>query len=333
MVDSQQRVLFVITIDTEIDKSHDWSVSSRESFQSVVQGIPDVLTPLFTKYRARPTYLLSAEVMENDDCVGVLGDLEGSELGTHLHGDVVEPQRRLRTLKAERIEEMQCSYPRELEFHKLKNLTDLFVSKFGHPPSSFRAGRWGAGDNTIGCLQQLGYKVDSSVSPGVIWDYPQGCADYLMAENQPYFPSLDRLAERGESSVLEVPASVLCSNVKRRLLRSRKVRESREVMRVVERFLPTLWLAPVSLDAVRMNYLMDRILYDQSSQRTVVMNMTFHSIDIIPGASPAAADAGQSRRILRRMEQVLQRASSSGFHFVTLSEVYSHYENGQRGQI
>jgi len=52
--------------------------------------------------------------------------------------------------------EIQSSYSQEIEFEKLKNLTDLFINKFGHRPTSFRAGRFGAGNNTISALENLG---------------------------------------------------------------------------------------------------------------------------------------------------------------------------------
>ena len=81
----------LITIDTEIDKAKDWRVSSSESFSSVTTGIPDKLTKIFSKYGARPTYLLSPEVIRNDECVSILKNLKDCELGTHMHGDMIEP--------------------------------------------------------------------------------------------------------------------------------------------------------------------------------------------------------------------------------------------------
>ena len=80
----------LITIDTEINKSRNWRVSSNQSFSSVTEGIPEKLTTLFSKYGARPTYLLSSEVIRDDDCLSVLRSLKDCELGTHLHGDMID---------------------------------------------------------------------------------------------------------------------------------------------------------------------------------------------------------------------------------------------------
>ena len=38
-------------------------------------------------------------------------------------------------------------------------------STFGHAPASFRAGRFGIGPRSIGILDDLGYAVESSVTP------------------------------------------------------------------------------------------------------------------------------------------------------------------------
>jgi hypothetical protein len=87
------RKILVITIDTEIDRSRDWSIANPPSFRSVLEAIADRLTPLFSRYGARPTYLLSPEVIEDDACVRCLRGLANVELGTHLHGDFVDPGR------------------------------------------------------------------------------------------------------------------------------------------------------------------------------------------------------------------------------------------------
>ena len=205
----------VITIDTEIDKSPNWNVSGDQTFHSVLNGIPNKLVPLFNNFGSKPTYLLSSEVIENKDCVNVLKDIRNCELGTHLHGDLVDPQKRIKNMANQNTSELQSSYSQEIEFEKLKNLTDLFINKFGHRPTSFRDGRFGAGNNTISALENLGYLVDSSVTPGVNWDLLEGKINYLDAKCQPYFPSRLEILREGESTVLEVPISIVSPSIRR----------------------------------------------------------------------------------------------------------------------
>src|SRR5205823_3568889 len=142
-----QRALMV-TIDTEVDKDRAWRISDPPSFSSVIQGVPDVLSPLFDEFGVVPTYLLSPEVIEDRESAAVLGELgDRAELGTHLHAEFVEPERTLRreVMAGQPTEAVQCAYPPEVERAKLKSLTDLFTATFGQRPTAFRAARYGLG--------------------------------------------------------------------------------------------------------------------------------------------------------------------------------------------
>lgn len=66
----------LITVDTEIDKSKVWKVSSNESFSSVTTEIPEKLGKLFSWYSAKPTYLLSPEAIRNEARVSILKSLK-----------------------------------------------------------------------------------------------------------------------------------------------------------------------------------------------------------------------------------------------------------------
>lgn len=60
-------------------------------------------------------------------------------------------------------------YPDDIEKKKLKNLTDLIQKELGVIPTWYRAARFGADENTIQILQELGYQYDSSVTPHINW--------------------------------------------------------------------------------------------------------------------------------------------------------------------
>ncbi len=314
------RILLTITIDTEIDKSPDWRVSANGTFFSVLGGIPNKLTPLFNHFGAKPTYLLSSEVIENKDCVSLLKNIDNCELGTHLHGDLVEPNRRIYKIGNERTYEMENSYPKEIEYEKLKNLTNLFVEKFGYNPESFRAGRFAAGANTISSLEKLGYLVDSSVTPGVDWDYPEGRADFLGAKEQPYFPSKEiLLLEEGSSKVLEVPISIVTPKLRKYFCNLDKVKTVRGI---VDRIFPARWLRPSFQSSRGMVDVIKKVIRRYGVNNAVVLNMMFHSMEVIPNASPYTKTEDECRALIGRIEKVLEYCVTNGFNFVTLSELY-----------
>jgi hypothetical protein len=322
MASTEDKRFFVVTIDTEIDKSADWMVPPDESFHSVLEGIPARLSPLFDGFGTKPTYLLSSEVIENDDCVSTLKGLRDCELGTHLHGDLIEPQRTIYELRNRSTAAMQCSYSKEIEREKLANLTDLFIRKFGHRPTSFRAGRFGAGKNTVGLLEELGYMVDSSVTPCVDWDFPEGRADFMHVRDQPYFPGRADIVDAGDSRILEVPVSIVCPRIRRYLHYSGNVRLLRHMNKFVESMFPAVWLRP----SVHSTEEMLRVARSMERRKSpVVLNMMFHSMEVIPNASPYTKTEKECVAYLKRVEDILRYCRKNGFVFATLSELYPHY--------
>jgi hypothetical protein len=320
------RKILVITIDTEIDRSRDWSIANPPGFRSVLEAIPDLLTPLFSRYGARPTYLLSPEVMENDACVRCLGALANVELGTHLHGDFVHPDRTCWGEGGRYTKAMQCAYPEAVEFLKLQNLTTLFRDRFGYPPLSFRAGRFGARGHTLRCLAELGYLVDTSVTPAVDWVLPEGVARFRGAPHQPYFPDENDIRLPGALPILEVPVSIWESRIARTV---RWAGLEAVLAKVPIRTFQPVWLRPSFSSERRMRQVLCNLMADCGND-TFVANMMFHSQEFIPGASPYAETERACRRLLHRVQAVLEFAAEHGFEFRRLSDVYELYAERRR---
>ena len=324
--DMKNNIFFIITIDTEIDKSPNWEISPAEKFLSVLDGIPNKLSPLFYCYNAKPTYHLSPEVIENQECVDVIKTIENCELSTHLHGDLIEPNKTIYKYANRRSSEMQCSYPKEIEYKKLKNLTELFIEKFGYAPTSFRAGRFAAGTNTINSLERLGYLVDSSVTPFIDWNLPEGRANFLNASDQPYFPDKQDIVRVGDSKVLEVPVSIITSRFKKHFQFSNNVKLNKYLDIIANQLSPTYWLRPSFQSSQEMLYAIKRIIKKHHTKDIIVLNMMFHSMEIIPNASPYTKTDQDCYLFLRRIEDVLKYCVENNFQFATLSELYSYFK-------
>jgi hypothetical protein len=320
------KVFFVVTIDTEIDKSKDWKVSENETFFSVLDGIPKNLTPLFNRFGVKPTYLLSSEVIENNDCVNVLKNLKNCELGTHLHGDLIGPHKKIYKLSRARIAAMQNSYRGEIEYQKLKNLTDLFIEKFGYHPVSFRAGRFAASHNTINSLEKLGYLIDSSITPGVDWNYPEGRANFINAKNQPYFSNKENILEIGDSKILEVPLSIINSKFKKYFYFLNNTKPLQFLNKITVKILPIYWLRPSFQNVKEMLYVIKKITKQNSTKKNIVLNMMFHSMEVIPNASPYNKTEKDRKEFLKKIEKVLEYCKINKFSFVTLSELYPRFK-------
>ena len=177
-----EKIYLLVTIDTECDHDPHWVRSKPLRFESINIGLPQRLQPVFQSTGAIPTYLLTVEVMEDPSCVQTLRSLGGAhEFGTHLHSAFIEPEKKYLDYAGVDSPDFQCHCRPEIEFRKLENLTNLFVACFGRRPKSFRAGRYGAGANTIDALSQLGYALDTSVTPYIRWEHADGDVDYRHA--------------------------------------------------------------------------------------------------------------------------------------------------------
>jgi hypothetical protein len=307
----------LITIDTEIDKSKNWTVSSDESFSSVTTGIPDKLGKLFSKYGAKPTYLLSPEVIMNDSCVSTLKSLKECELGTHMHGDMIEPLGHQGPMANMATNAMQSSYTYEIERQKMVNLTAMFATRLGYKPVSFRAGRFAAGLNTLKILDELNYKVDSSVTPRVDWNYEEGRADFLRAPDQPYYPRENDILAPNGKGVLEVPVTILEPEKHRKW-------HSSVLHTLTDRLYRLQWLRPSNNTGPGMVEVMEQMAEHYADKKDVILTMMFHSMEVMPGASPYAATEKDCQRILDNIEHALAYAKDKKYRFSTLGEM-PHY--------
>ncbi len=165
---SALRPVLCVTIDCERDKGPRWRVRRPAAFSGVHEGIGARLDPLFRHFGVKATYLLSPEVMRDDAAATRMAQVArgGAELGTHLHAEYIGPSL---DEEAESTTIFQAALPPALERAKIAALTSLYVNTFGGRARSFRAGRFGIGAASLGILGDLGYTVDSSVTPFVDW--------------------------------------------------------------------------------------------------------------------------------------------------------------------
>ena len=298
------RPLLCVSIDCERDKGPGWRIQRPARYVGVHDGLARKLHPLFRRFGVKPTYLLSAEVIRDPASAERLARLPGSfELGTHLHAEYVAPgadDHAESTL-------FQAALPPEVERAKLGALTALYVDRFAAPPRSFRAGRFGIGAASLGILADLGYTVDSSVTPLLDWrGAGPGAPSFCDAPLVPYRPDPVHPARRGDSPLWEVPVTIR--------------RGPGQRLPLVGRRLPHRWLRPTWGTGSDLVALAREILTSPGS-RPVVLNVMFHNVEIVAGASPYARDAAQADAILGRLATLLAFARDAGVRSVGLADL------------
>ncbi len=305
--DARAQRQMLVTIDTEIDRDADWRIADPVSFSSVMHGIADVLTPLFERYGVRPTYLLSAEVLEHDPAIRALLSIPHAELGAHLHAELIDPERLVprERMAGTKRNTIQAQYEPEVERAKLRAITNLFHSQLGRRPTAFRAGRFGMSTRTLEFLAELDYRCDSSVTPGIRWDYSEGTVDYRNWGDQP------RVVSTASGPIVELPITIHRSPVA--YAASRLPIGSAVASRAARRVNPDRWLRPSRRSGRELIHLAG------SRQRTVLVLM-FHSVEIIPGRSPYSATPADVQRIVSAMQQLFAWWTGDGNVFSTMTE-------------
>lgn len=302
------RAYLCVSIDTECDKGPEWRSRRPMAFEGVHIGIVERLQPLFASYGAKPTYLVSPEVIRDARSAEELREIGTScELGAHLHGEYAEPG----AWEPEVTRDFQRDYEGDVEKRKLTYLTDQFIRTFQHQPMSFRAGRFGIGPRTIGILEELGYGVESSVTPNVDWsDQGSPGLSFEGSPTQPYRPDRADPGRPGDSTLLEVPVTI-----RKRLLNA---------LPGIGKKLEPRWLRPTWASGEALIRLAEDEISEArraSPGRPVVINAMLHNTEVIPDTSPYADTEADARAILDRLRVLLAFAQRESISVIGLGDV------------
>jgi hypothetical protein len=155
------RLLVVVDAEEEFDWNKPFSSSATGVTTMKLQHSAQLI---FARYGVVPSYAIDYPVASKPDGYEPLLDLlkDGvCEIGAQLHPWVTPPH----TEEVCERNSFPGNLPAELEYEKLKNLTETIEANLGVRPKLYRAGRYGAGPNTPGILERLGYPIDCSVLP------------------------------------------------------------------------------------------------------------------------------------------------------------------------
>jgi len=309
-------IYLTVTIDVEPDCSPSWYYSNPLTFQGVSIGIRERLQPLFNKYVIIPTYLINNVVLEDEQSIAIFKQLDGQfELGTHLHPEFIEPHKTVFDYAGAIGRLHSCFYPVDIEQAKIENITQLFIIKFGYAPLVFRAGRFSAGQNTFQALSKLGYKIDTSVTPHIVWNeqtYKQP-VDFSKAPEQPFFVT-DKL--------LEIPVSI----ISKPYFSLKEFVKSGAGLRRRYYFQKIIWLRPVYSTYKEMVELINVFKTKYSNNSDIVLNMMFHNVEIMPSLSPYTVTEADCSKYMDVLEQFFITCNRMGVKSLNLSSLYDCYK-------
>ncbi|HEX6038023.1 MAG TPA: hypothetical protein VFZ20_08290 [Longimicrobium sp.] len=156
----------VITVDTEPDDQ--WAPPSGGRLPPFTFANTRGLNRLKDHCRALGapvTWMTSYAIARDPESAAVLRAAagEGDEIAGHLHGWETPPFVPVDAGARPFIYE----YPRDERLAKHRALVAAHEDAFGARPVSYRAGRWGVDPIELEHLAELGYRIDSSIPPGI----------------------------------------------------------------------------------------------------------------------------------------------------------------------
>ncbi len=293
----------VITIDVEPDSDRDWKRKSPHSFSSLFHGLKQ-LRKISQDKKIPFVFFISPEVFSDPPALAELLKFSPAEIGTHLHAEYVPPQMTLQIGDHAASCQFPCSsISDQLEKKKIEYMTEQIEKRTGRRPISYRAARYGADINTINSLRDLGYKIDSSVSPHIDWRRAGG-PDFGDFPEQPYFISRHDFRAKAKSGILEYPITI----------------GPKRLPGLPAKWYFYCWLRPNITTLFEQKRLIRQRIKQYGPDGTVYFNLMFHSNEMKDGCSPSLISA---KAFFKKLRRILSYLDSQGSCFYTLAEIYS----------
>lgn len=293
------RPFFMVGVDTEADDQ--WTLEGRKRLSvENARALPRLQT-LCDAYGVRPSYLVTHEMATREPARSILRDLSATgrcEIGAHLHPWSSPPYRE---------EDLAGRYPSELELpqleSQLRDLTAAIESSVGVRPVSYRAGRHGFDSRSLRILEELQYRVDTSVDP-LFNETRKGGPSFAGAPVSPYWPGHADVRTEGASSVLEIPVSAATAPALpkslERLYASLPAIPWRGYLKRLG--LRPVWLRPSYSSVEDAKGLASALV----ARGVPTLNMLFHSSELVPLGSPYNRTGADVDLFFERLERVFE---------------------------
>ena len=315
----------VVVVDTE--EEFDWS----RPFSRAAIGVghikqQDRAQRILERYGIKPTYAVDFPIATQAAAYGPLREwLESGkcDIGAHLHPWVNPPYDE----EVSNLNSFPGNLPSGLEREKLARLTDAIATNFGRQPKSYRAGRYGIGRATGAILEELGFRIDTSVVARTDFRHMGGPDFSAMKTDLFWFGPSQR--------ILEVPLTVgWCGLLGRRGGSLQKVLTTHMAnqfrlpgvcarLGLYER----IRLTPEGASFAEMKRLTDSEL--EAGNR--IFLLSYHSPSVAPGNTPYVRDGTELEKFLGLIDRYCEYfVATCGGIGSTLEEVHELSE-GSRG--
>lgn len=295
---------FIITVDTEGDNQWSWKLGEKINTEN--SKYIDTFQTLCEEYGYKPVYLINYEMAQSDVLLDTIKkpSLEGRcEIGMHLHAWNTPPDYDV-SQKFDGCPYI-TEYPKEIIEAKHQFLKSYLEDRYEQEIVSYRAGRWATSDTLFDILEDLSFKVDCSVTPGINHNSNPGRSvaggnDYSRFSNKPF---------RIRENLIEVPMTTC----KKRRLKGSSIRAiASHIIKGKEQ-----WLRP----AVSSLGEMIEMIETSKKNGFDYVDLMIHSSELMPGGSPYCKNLDDVNQMLLKVECVFKTVQKE-YKGITLKEYY-----------
>lgn len=318
------RTLLVLTVDTE-EEGRWQGTYPREGNPCTNIAWLRRLAPMLAEFGVKPTFLVDYPVVQDAAAREVLAEMKAAhrgEIGAHLHpwcNPPYDDEDAGPNAGASSSSTYAGRLPAAVLRAKLAALSGAIEKGFGALPRSYRAGRWGFSGRSLEVLEELGFLVDTTVIP-LRWERGLDAPSFLRAPSVPYFPDREDPFRPGAFGVLEVPVpSIMTGPLGPAAERAARWLRPFPGMGTIMDGLGRAWLRPSTGDPESLRRAARAFL----ARELPVLQVMFHSSELMPGASPYVRDAAGLEAFLLRLRAILETVCAErGVAPATLLDVH-----------
>lgn len=309
----------VFTIDTEPDDQWARALAdgSLPPFTFANTRGLGRLRDFFRRHDAPVTWMTSYSVARDSESARLLcaAAAEGDEIAGHLHGWETPPftdfDRTARPFIGE--------YEPAMRLAKHRSLLAAHEDAFGARPVSYRAGRWGVDALELQHLAELGYRIDSSVPPGI--DFRDRAGLRQLGPDFRAYLKRGGLHPHRVGALWEVPASIVPTGLLhdgRAAMSVARAAARRNEDSTAARALSSalaglglhrlIWIRPLKHPRAQLVRATRALL----RRGVPLVNVMFHSSEAFVGTSPLSRHAEDVERLYGDLEAIINEARAHG---------------------
>lgn len=302
---------FMLFVDTE--EEFDWDAPFSRSGHGVtaLAGMAQGQA-YFAAAGVKPVYVTDYPVIDSDAAAAMMGQWVSdgaADIGAHLHPWVNPPH----------VEVVNAanSYvgflPEAVERAKLEALCRRIEERFGQRPIAYRAGRYGVGQNSARLLEELGFRLDTSVRSRFDYSHQHG-PDFGGLPQHPYWTGPAR-------SLIELPLSTAYVGWLRgggeRLYRAAQAMGPMAGALARTGMLSRVPLTPEGVPAQDAIAAIDALI----AEGVRVLNFSFHSPTLEQGFTPYVRDEADRKAFYGWWDAILAHLARRGVGAATLDQL------------